>query len=241
VSQDDRNGVLDEITKQGRAREMSDKQSTGKPGSTTRPVGRARRAGTGAGQTRLSLGRVVPIAVTAGVIVALAVIVRAVLTPAPAAAPATLSTRGNCRATASSPAAPRQCAPPFTLADYRGKTVSLAQYRGHPVLINFWGVDCPTCAGELPSLKIFAAAFVKKGGVVLGVNTWHETPAYIASYAAAKQVPWPLLPDEPSTTGDRYGVTGTPTNVFVDAHGVIRAVVAGPLTVAQFEQNVQLL
>ncbi len=220
---------------------MSDKQTAGKPRSTAGLAGKATSTATKAGQTGLSLNRLIPTVVTVAVIVLLVIVARAVLTPAPVAAPAMLSAGGACVATASSPVVPSQCAPNFTLADYKGKTVSLSRYRGHPVLINFWGVNCTVCAAELPDLKTFATTFAKRGGVVLSVNTWHETPSYIASYAAAKAVSWPLLPDEQSVTGDRYGVTGTPTNVFVDAHGVIRSVTVGQQSLAQFEQNATLL
>lgn len=216
---------------------MSNKQSPNTLGSTPSSAG----VNATVGQRRPLSSRVFPYVISAAVIVVLVVIARSVLTPAATAAPATLSTAGGCVATANSPAIPSQCAPNFTLADYKGKMVTLSRYRGHPVLVNFWGVDCTNCAAELPDLKAFAATFAQHGGVVLSVNTWHEAPSYIASYAAAQQVSWPLLPDEQGVTGNRYGVTRTPTNVYVDAHGVIRSVAVGQQSRTQFEQNAKLL
>jgi hypothetical protein len=56
---------------------------------------------------------------------------------------------------------------------------------------------------------------------------------------APHQVTWPLLPNPPGDVGSLYGVQGTPTNVFVDRRGVIRAIALGPQTVAQFQANAQ--
>jgi peroxiredoxin len=62
----------------------------------------------------------------------------------------------------------------FALADIHGRVISLTHYRGHPVLLNFWGVGCDQCALELPDLKRFAGPCTQHGGVVLGVNAWGE-------------------------------------------------------------------
>jgi len=131
------------------------------------------------------------------------------------------------------------CAPTFTLADVQSRAVALAHYRGHPVLINFWGVGCAYCAQELPDLKRFATAFLHRGGIILGVNAWGEPRELIASYARTRGVGWPLLPDGSGAVGSLYAVRGTPTNVFVDRGGMIRAIAVGPLTLSGFQQRAQ--
>ena len=105
------------------------------------------------------------------------------------------------------------------------------------MLLNFWGVGCAYCAAELPDLQRFAAAFTKGGGVILGVNSWGEPRDLIAGYARQHHVAWSLLPDQPGAVSGLYGVRGTPTNVFIDRRGVIRAITIGPLTLAQFRQR----
>jgi peroxiredoxin len=161
----------------------------------------------------------------------------------PALAPARMAAgtgaTAGCTATSSTAAAVGQCAPSFALADTNGRTVQLTHFRGHPVLLNFWGVGCDQCALELPDLKRFAGTFTRHGGVVLGVNTWGEPPSLIADYARTRGVTWPLLPNPPGDVGSLYGVRGTPTNVFIDRHGVIRAIAVGPQTQAQFQDQVQ--
>jgi peroxiredoxin len=126
------------------------------------------------------------------------------------------------------------CAATFALPDAHGRTIALTRYRGHPVLLNFWGAGCPYCALELPDLQAFATTFLRRGGVILGVDVAGDARDVVAGYARDNSVAWPLLVDPPTRVGDLYGVRGTPTNVFIDRRGVIRAIVNGPLTAQEF-------
>ena len=55
------------------------------------------------------------------------------------------------------PASLRNGAPPdFQLPDATGRTVSLSQQKGHPVLVNFWATWCPPCVDEVPSIEDLA-------------------------------------------------------------------------------------
>lgn len=131
------------------------------------------------------------------------------------------------------------CAPAFALRDTQGHIKTLDAYRGHPILLNFWGVGCTYCRQELPDLKRFAARFLKQRGVILGVNTWGEPAGLIAQYDTTNHIAWPLLPNPSGTIGNLYGVTGTPVNVFIGRRGLIRHVTYGPLTYAQFVANMR--
>src|SRR5437660_8229902 len=64
-------------------------------------------------------------------------------------------------------------APNFTLATLNGKRVSLSDYRGKPVMLNFWYASCPGCELETPDMQRFYAAQHTAGRdlVILGVNT----------------------------------------------------------------------
>jgi peroxiredoxin len=128
------------------------------------------------------------------------------------------------------------CAATFALPDTHGRLVALARYRGHPVLLNFCGPGCPHCAEELPALQAFAAPFLRQGGVILGVDVAGSAPEMLAGYARDNHVAWPLLVDPPTGVGTLYGVSGTPTNVFVDRGGVIRAVEDNPLVLQDFRR-----
>jgi peroxiredoxin len=128
------------------------------------------------------------------------------------------------------------CAAAFALPDTQGRLVALARYRGHPVLLNFCGPGCPYCAEELPALQAFAAPFLRRGGVILGVDMGGSARDVPAGYARDNHVAWPLLVAPPTRVGNLYGVRGTPTNVFIDRRGMIRAVEDTPLTQQDFRR-----
>jgi peroxiredoxin len=128
------------------------------------------------------------------------------------------------------------CAATFALPDTHGRRVALARYRGHPVLLNFCGPDCPYCAQELPVLQAFAPAFLRRGGVILAVDVEGAPQDVLAGYARSNRVAWPLLVDLTTRVSTLYGVQGTPTNVFIDGRGVIRAVEDSPLQLEDFRQ-----
>ena len=131
-----------------------------------------------------------------------------------------------------------QCAPNFTLADAQGRPVSLAQFRGHPILLHFWAVACTTCAAEYPDFSRAVRADVAKGLTVLAVDAWGESPSMVQQWQARHHLPATLLIDQPQEIVREYGVQGTPTTFFIDRMGRIASSSPGPLTYAAFERNI---
>jgi peroxiredoxin len=132
-----------------------------------------------------------------------------------------------------------QCAPNFTLADVQGKPVSLAQFRGHPILLHFWAVACTTCAAEYPDFSRAVRAYVPKGLTVLAVDAWGEPPPLVQQWQARHHLPATLLIDQPQEIVREYGVQGTPTTFFIDRTGHIVTSSSGPLTYADFQSNIR--
>jgi peroxiredoxin len=128
------------------------------------------------------------------------------------------------------------CAATFALPDTHGRRIDLMRYRGHPVLLNFCGPGCPYCAEQLPVLERFAVAFLRQGGVILGVDVEGNARDILAGYAHDNHVAWPLLVDPLTRVSVLYGVSATPTNVFIDRRGVIHAVEDTPLTQQDFRR-----
>jgi peroxiredoxin len=131
-----------------------------------------------------------------------------------------------------------QCAPNFTLADAQGRTVSLAQFRGHPILLHFWAVACPTCAAEYPDFSRAVRADAPKGLTVLAVDAWGEPPAMVRQWQARHHLPATLLIDQPQAIVREYRVQGTPTTFFIDRTGHIVSSGPGPLTYAAFQRTI---
>jgi thiol-disulfide isomerase/thioredoxin len=91
----------------------------------------------------------------------------------------------------SSPTAP---APAFTLASRAGRDVSLAQYEGQVVMLNFWASWCGPCRQEMPRLESLYKKYNKMGFTLLGVNV--EPDSNVANeWLKATPVSFPILYD----------------------------------------------
>jgi peroxiredoxin len=69
-------------------------------------------------------------------------------------------------------------APDFTITADNGQTVSLPDFKGKLLVLNFWASWCPPCVQETPSLSQFAATYAPKGVVVLGISVDKDEKAY---------------------------------------------------------------
>ncbi len=76
-------------------------------------------------------------------------------------------------------------APDFTLADLDGNQVSLSDFRGKTVFINFWATWCPACREEMPEIEALYQQYKDKGVVVLGVDIL-ETEGEVHQFVEAK-------------------------------------------------------
>lgn len=117
-------------------------------------------------------------------------------------------------------------APGFTLRSTTGATVTLAQLRGHPVVIAFFASWCHPCEEELPVLQDFATG--DRGRLrVVGVN-FQDLPSDTAAFVRRLKVTFPALLEDPSgPVADHYGIRGIPQTVFVDARGIVRGRIYG--------------
>lgn len=131
---------------------------------------------------------------------------------------------------------PGSIAPAFSLDTLDGGNVSLADYKGHAVFINFWASWCAPCRAEMPEIIAAYEAHKDDGLVVLSIDalqedTLEEVVAFVEEFA----MQFPVLLDTDGSVLGRYNVLGLPTSVFIDAEGVIQAVNAGPMTAELIE------
>jgi peroxiredoxin len=135
------------------------------------------------------------------------------------------------------PAGSRQ-APDLVLPDLAGKTVSLAAYRGKPVLVNFWATWCPSCREEMPALE---GLFRRSGGKfsVIGVSM-DENLAAVPPFVKEHAVTFPILLADQKVSAD-YAVRGLPTAYLIDADGRISRRWVGALDVPAVENDILAL
>lgn len=132
-------------------------------------------------------------------------------------------------------AAPRQgllggTAPDFSAIDTSGTTIRLADLRGRPVWLEFFSSWCTNCREEDPDIQALHEEELARGGdlVVLGVGVG-ESVTSAAAYAANADLTFRIVADPGWSVARPYAVVATPTHVFVDRDGVIRAVHIGGL------------
>lgn len=127
-------------------------------------------------------------------------------------------------------------APDFTLSTLDGNTVSLSDYRGKVVLVNFWGTWCEPCIRETPALEAAYRAMQDDGLVIIGVNLTDDeiiqgnTEADIQAFVDQFSVTYPIALDREGTVLQQFRVYPLPTSFFVDPEGTIRYVRVGEIT-----------
>jgi peroxiredoxin len=129
-------------------------------------------------------------------------------------------------------------APDFLLELAGGGETHLSDYRGQPVVLNFWATWCKPCRQEMPQLVNAYDTHKDEGLVVIGLNL-QEGRSVIQPFADEYGMDFPLLIDRDGDVGDKYRLLGLPTTVFIDADGVIQRVFNGPLQEEENGTNVQ--
>jgi cytochrome c biogenesis protein CcmG, thiol:disulfide interchange protein DsbE len=117
----------------------------------------------------------------------------------------------------------------FELKSMDGKPVTLANFRGKPLMINFFASWCDPCREEMPLINELATKAGKDGYGVLGIAV-EDTRAAIMQYAQEAKLVFPIALDLNSTVKRAYRIFGPPATFFIDGQGTIRDVVIGPIT-----------
>jgi len=119
-------------------------------------------------------------------------------------------------------------APGLTLADLDGNTHALEDYRGHVVLVNFWGSWCPPCVREMPSLQRLHESMAGRPFTVLAVNVRQTRPT-VTRFAERLGLAFTVLLDPWGTTYKTWKVRVFPSSFLLDPTGQIRYTVVGEL------------
>lgn len=131
-------------------------------------------------------------------------------------------------------------APNFTLKNLHGKTVSLKDYRGKIVILNFWATWCPPCNAELPEVENYYSHHHNEKVVILGINlTSTETSAnHVRSFTKQKGVTYPIALDLNKKVKQLYKVGAYPTSYFIDRKGVIQYKFVGAMNKQVIQKQV---
>lgn len=115
-----------------------------------------------------------------------------------------------------------EVAPEFSLPLLdKEKTVSLADFKGQVVYLDFWASWCGPCAVSLPELEKLRAQFHNKGFEVVAINL-DQSEEDARRFLKNKKISYPILMDKKQKTPEQYGVVGMPTAFMLDRQGLLR-------------------
>jgi peroxiredoxin len=122
-----------------------------------------------------------------------------------------------------------EVAPDVMALDSSARGVWLSQFRGKPVWLTFWGSWCPPCRSEMPEIQAAYKQLQLQGVVLMAVSL--DEPFEVAQeFAFVNGATFPVLnvPNR-ALIADRYDLYNVPTHLFIDASGVVRKIIAGPV------------
>lgn len=125
-----------------------------------------------------------------------------------------------------------QDAKDFVVIDVDGKEVSLSDFKGKPVVVNFWASWCPPCKEEMP---FYNEVFKELGGEVQFmmvdlVDGSRETVDSAKSFIKDNGYEFPIFFDTDQEAAIAYGIYSIPTSIFIDADGKVVKSITGSLT-----------
>ena len=107
--------------------------------------------------------------------------------------------------------------PSFTGTTYEGKSISLADFKGKIVILDFWGTWCAPCVASMPEMKLIREAFAKHGVEIVGIAA--DPKEKVATFCKANKIPWPNIVDSDEALVDQFGVVAFPTLMMIDQNG----------------------
>ncbi len=132
-------------------------------------------------------------------------------------------------------------APSFTLQDLNGKTVSLSDFKGKVVVLDFWATWCPPCVKEIPHFIALYEQYKDQGFAMVGISVDSEGISVVKSFARKYQVNYPILMTDGQVDKVYGGIPSIPTTFVIDSAGNIRQKYVGYRDKAVFEADIKKL
>lgn len=130
-------------------------------------------------------------------------------------------------------------APHFSLNTFDGDPISLEQYVGKPVFVNFWASWCPPCRAEMPHMVEIYEEYQNEVHF-LGVNMGHQDiESQALDFIEEYKVPYTNVIDRDGTVARLYQVTAFPTTIVLDKNGVVVYRKVGGMTKAEMKSAIQ--
>lgn len=130
-------------------------------------------------------------------------------------------------------------APEFSLKDINGKTVSLSDFKGKVVILDFFASWCPPCRQEVPDFIQLQNAYADKGFAMIGVAV--VTAQEAKDFVDKMSVNYPVLVDDEKVSGAYGPIRSIPTTFLIDKNGKIVKMYIGFRPKSTFESDIKEL
>ena len=114
-----------------------------------------------------------------------------------------------------------QLAADFNLMNMQGEQVTLSQYHGNVVILNFWATWCPPCREEMPSMERLYQKYKGRKLVMLAVNVEENGKKSVSQFLKKTPYSFPILLDNHGVVQNTYGVFRFPESFIIDRNGVV--------------------
>jgi peroxiredoxin len=131
-------------------------------------------------------------------------------------------------------------APPVELPDIAGQRVSLSDFQGRIVLLNFWALWCDPCKAEMPDFQAAQTQYGPQGFDVVTVNLGDQVHK-VEAFVEAGGYTFTTLLDTSLDVGQVYNAKILPKTLLIDRQGVIRYTRLAPFDPGELEAEVQTL
>lgn len=134
-------------------------------------------------------------------------------------------------------------APQFTLKDQNGESVSLSDYEGKVIYLNFWGTWCGVCRNELSDMKALYETYKDSDEVavvtIVNPGGQEQDEAGIKAFLEENEIPFPVLFDTDSTVFAQYGIRSFPTLFMINKDQTIFGYLSGGIDLDTMENIIQ--
>jgi thiol-disulfide isomerase/thioredoxin len=139
-------------------------------------------------------------------------------------------------------------APDLTLRDLDGKDLSLAQYKGKVVLVNFWATWCEPCQVEIPWLIEMQQKYADRGFTVLGIAMDEEGASVVTPWVTKErfavngsksQMNYPIVIGDDAAADKFGGLLGYPTSVLINRDGKIIKRITGLISYDEISKSIE--
>jgi cytochrome c biogenesis protein CcmG/thiol:disulfide interchange protein DsbE len=136
----------------------------------------------------------------------------------------------------------RKPAADFSIPDLEGKLVSLSDYKGQVVMINFWATWCTPCREEIPGFVELQTKYGPEGFTILGLTIDTIDPEEVKEFAIEFKMNYPVLylgKQKKQVMKDYFNFRGIPTSFLIDRDGLIIRKVTGLMEKSFWDKEIR--